>query len=290
MENGPNADFEALFYSGWKMARTLNGLQITEPNGQTSTVTFKNEEPQLDRESTRDLWHHLKECLAHCERIETTVNQLAALPVSNSSLPFFPLTIGRKPPSPSSNKLSCSNKENQIAEPVLSGLKSFDGSVRSAANSSCKSSLRRLDQQKSVNITRTVEVLGIGLAIQKSSGKHNKKTIILKYLNSNVFLFVQQVTWKSISMTVHELVLLRIPTLLCSLGQNIATPKYSTPKNHYQMNFVTSSLLSLKLSNSWYRAMKTRLHRSMHLIGSRRNTFVITETYCQCNSHLCEGL
>nr|SVE70956.1 EOG090X03P9 [Daphnia similis]SVE71587.1 EOG090X03P9 [Daphnia similis]SVE72219.1 EOG090X03P9 [Daphnia similis] len=171
MENGPNADFEALFYSGWKMTRTTNGLQITEPNGQTTTLTLKNEEPHLDRESIRDLWHHLKECLAHCERVEEVVNQLASLPIANGSLPFFPLTIGRKPMAPSSNKQSCSNKENQVTEPVLSGLKSFDGSVRSAVNNSGKSSsLRRLDHPKMVNITRTVEVSGIGRAIQKSSG------------------------------------------------------------------------------------------------------------------------
>ncbi|XP_057374397.2 serine/threonine-protein kinase PLK4-like [Daphnia carinata] len=171
MENGPNADFEALFYSGWKMTRTTNGLQITEPNGQMTTLTLKNEEPHLDRESIRDLWHHLKECLAHCERVEEVVNQLASLPIANGSLPFFPITIGRKPMAPSSNKQSCSNKENQVTEPVLSGLKSFDGSVRSAVNNSGKSaSLRRLDQPKLVNITRTVEVSGIGRAIQKSSG------------------------------------------------------------------------------------------------------------------------
>ncbi|XP_032787305.2 serine/threonine-protein kinase PLK4 isoform X2 [Daphnia magna] len=171
MENGPNADFEALFYSGWKMTRTTNGLQITEPSGQTTTLTLKNEEPHLDRESIRDLWHHLKECLAHCERVEEVVNQLASLPIANGSLPFFPITIGRKPMAPSSNKQSCSNKENQVTEPVLSGLKSFDGSVRSAVNNSGKtSSLRRLDHPKLVNITRTVEVFGIGRAIQKSSG------------------------------------------------------------------------------------------------------------------------
>lgn len=171
MENGPNADFEALFYSGWKMTRTVNGLQITEPSGQTSTLALKNDEPHLERESTRDLWHHLKECLAHCERVEGVVNQLASLPVASGSLPFFPLTIGRKPMAPSSNKQPSSNKENQVTEPVLSGLKSFDGSVRSAVNSSGKSSsLRRLDHYKPVNITRTVEVAGIGRAIQKSSG------------------------------------------------------------------------------------------------------------------------
>nr|SVE89791.1 EOG090X03P9 [Daphnia sinensis]SVE91047.1 EOG090X03P9 [Daphnia sinensis]SVE91672.1 EOG090X03P9 [Daphnia sinensis] len=171
MENGPNADFESLFYSGWKMTRTTNGLQLTEPNGQTTTLTLKNGEPHLDRESIRDLWYHLKECLAHCERVEEVVNQLASLPISNGSLPFFPITIGRKPMAPSSNKQSCSNKENQVTEPVLSGLKSFDGSVRSAVNNSGKnSSLRRLDHPKLVNITRTVEVSGIGRAIQKSSG------------------------------------------------------------------------------------------------------------------------
>lgn len=178
MENGPDADFEALFYSGWKMSRSLhlNNLQITEPNGHTSTLALKNDEPQLDRETTRDLWNHLKECLVHCERIEAAVNQLAALPVGNNSLAFFPLTIGRKPQAPTSNKLSCSNKENQISEPVLSGLKSFDGSVRSTANSSCKSSsLRPLDQQKPVNITRTAVVEGIGRVFQKSTGKYKEK-------------------------------------------------------------------------------------------------------------------
>lgn len=134
MENGPNADFETLFYSGWKLTRNSNGLQITEPNGQTSIHPLKNDEPHLDRESTRELWYHLKECLAHCERIEATVNQLATLSAGNNSLPFFPLTIGRKP-TPTSNRLSSSNKENQILGPALSGLKSFDDSVRSTANS-----------------------------------------------------------------------------------------------------------------------------------------------------------
>lgn len=174
MENGPSADFEALFYSGWKMARSLNSLQITEPNGLMSTLTLKNDdEPHLDREITRDLWNHLKECYAHCERIEASVNQLASLPVANGSLQFFPLTIGRKPISPSSTKLSLSNKENRMTEPVLSGLKSFDGSVRSAANSSCKSSsLRRLDQHNPDNITKAIDVPGIGRVFQKNSGKN----------------------------------------------------------------------------------------------------------------------
>lgn len=195
MENGPNADFEALFYSGWKMARSfhLNNLQITEPNGQTSTLLLKNgsNEPQLDRESTRDLWYHLKECLTHCERIEASVSQLAGLPVGNSSLPFFPLTIGRKPQAPTSNKLSCSNKENQISEPVLSGLKSFDGSVRSTANSSCKSSsLKRLEQLNPVNITRTAEVEGIGRVFQKSTGKFRLVFLLIFQIHPLLFCIV----------------------------------------------------------------------------------------------------
>ena len=88
---GPIVDFEIglLFYSGLKMARTVNGLQITEPNGKKFTLALNNEEPQLDRESTSDLWNHLKECLVHCERIEAGVNQLTVFPVGNSSLPFF---------------------------------------------------------------------------------------------------------------------------------------------------------------------------------------------------------
>ena len=59
-----------------------------------------------------------------------------------------------------------------MIEPVLSGLKSFDGSVRSSINSSYKtSSVRRFDQQQQVNVSRTVIVPGIGRALQKSSGK-----------------------------------------------------------------------------------------------------------------------
>nr|CAG4643105.1 EOG090X03P9 [Ilyocryptus agilis] len=177
MENGPDGDFEAIFYSGWKLVRTQGNLSVTEPGGgPASTWTLKDGEPQLDRESIREMWYHLKECRAHCERIEAAVNQLAALPICNGSLPFFPLTVGRKPVvQPAGNKqLTINNKENQIqiSEPALSGLKSFDGSVRSAANSSCKStaSLRRPDQQKSVAVSRTVDVPGIGRAVQKSSG------------------------------------------------------------------------------------------------------------------------
>ena len=173
MENGPDGDFEMLFYSGWKMVRSRVNLLVTEPHGQTSTWQLKDGEPQLDRESVRDLWHHLKECQSHCERIEASINQLVALPISNGSLPFFPLTIGRKPiASPASTtKLSLSNKENLSSEPLLSGLKSFDGSVRSvASNSSKASSLRRIDNQTPASISRTVDVPGIGKAIQKSSG------------------------------------------------------------------------------------------------------------------------
>ena len=176
MENGPDADFEVLFYCGWKLVRTQTNLLVTEPNGPTTTWPLNKGEPMLDRETTREMWYHLKESLAHCERIEAAVNQLADMPVSNGSLPFFPLTIGRKPaaPSPCVKQLSTSNKENQmspILDPLLSGLKSFDGSVRSTVSSSSKaSSIRHPEQQKSAYVIHTVDVPGIGRAMRKSSG------------------------------------------------------------------------------------------------------------------------
>lgn len=172
MENGPNGDFEAIFYSGSKMVRTHNSLMLSEPNGRITNIALTSNEPSLDREVTRDMWNHLKECLVHCQRIEATVEQLNVL-AFNGSLPYFPITIGRRPPAhPSAgNKLCLNNKENQMTEPALSGLKSFDGSVRSSISSSCKtSSVRRLDQQQQVNVSRTVVVPGVGRAIQKSSG------------------------------------------------------------------------------------------------------------------------
>lgn len=173
MENGPDADFETIFYCGWKLVRSQTSLAVTEPDGSASTWPLNKGEPTLERDTIRDYWYHLKECLAHCERIEAAVNQLAALPVSNGSLPFFPLTIGRKPPAPTPTvqQLSTSNKENRMSEPVLSGLKSFDGSVRSAANSSCKSSTIRRPEQPKPGIVHAVDVPGIGRAIRKTTGK-----------------------------------------------------------------------------------------------------------------------
>lgn len=181
MENGPEADFEVNFYSGWKLVRTQGKLVITEPNGSASSWPLSKGEPLLDREANREMWYHVKETLAHCERIEAAVNQLAALPISNGSLPFFPLTIGRKPPAPSPTvkHLAPSNKENQMspmAEPLLSGLKSFDGSVRSTvSNVSKASSVRHPEQQKPSYIIHTVDVPGIGRAVRKSTGSHKSE-------------------------------------------------------------------------------------------------------------------
>lgn len=206
MENGPDADFEALFYCGWKMSRTSNAklLQITEPAGGPVTnvpLTNSDQSPDLDRESLRDMWRHLTECLAHCERIESAVHQLTGLAgTSGSPLPFFPLTVGRKPtanaaPTP---KLSSSNKENRMVEPVLSGLKSFDGSVRSATNSSSRGSSLRQKIPSNVG-TRMVEVVGIGRAIQKPSGnKTFSQSIFLLTVGSND-LTHPQASWKCIS-------------------------------------------------------------------------------------------
>merc|ERR550534_31881 len=101
MENGPNGDFEAIFYSGLKMVRTLNNLVLSEPNGRITNITITNDEPLLDREATREMWSHLKECLVHCQQIEATIEQLKNLPL-NGSLPYFPITIGRRPPAQSS--------------------------------------------------------------------------------------------------------------------------------------------------------------------------------------------
>ena len=71
-----------------------------------------------------------------------------------------------------------------MAEPILSGLKSFDGSVRSSVNSTCKtSSLRRFDQQQA-DVSRAVSVPGIGRALQKSSGT-------ISYYEKNSWLTIQ---------------------------------------------------------------------------------------------------
>lgn len=181
MENGPSADSEIIFYSSWKWVFAGNQLTVTEPSGHTSTFPLNSKEPTgLDRENLQEMWLHCRECLAHCEKIETAVEHVNDSPAISTVLPLFPLTVGRRPNSTPSNlttKLStASNKENQMVQPILMGLKSFDGSVRSScSNATSKAqSVRPGDNQRQFSsVTQTVEVPGIGRVMQRSSGYLN---------------------------------------------------------------------------------------------------------------------
>ena len=186
MENGPSADSEIIFFSSWKWVLAGNQLTVTEPTGHASTFPLNSQQPiGIERENLQDMWLHCQQCLTQCQLIEAAVEQLNASPTASSVLPFFPLTVGRRPNATPSNSTttttklstassSSSNKENQMVQPVLMGLKSFDGSVRSACSSATSKapSVRRGDNQHQLSsvATKTVDVPGIGRVIQRSSG------------------------------------------------------------------------------------------------------------------------
>ena len=173
MENSPDADFECLFYSGWKLIRTSssNGgggggfrIQATDPKNQTDSTINK---------IPPELLEHMDECRSHCLSIESCMARMTPAASSPSNLPTFPVTIGRRPTVASAAGVraplttTTSNKEN---EPVLSGLRSFDGSVRSAAVAGASAAVSSTCSSTGKSFGRSVQVAGVGRATQKANG------------------------------------------------------------------------------------------------------------------------
>lgn len=58
MENGPNADFEVIFYNGAKFTHSSEGTRIIERNGTTQMVQTEAGVQHLAPE-TRTLWDYV---------------------------------------------------------------------------------------------------------------------------------------------------------------------------------------------------------------------------------------
>nr|CAG4640740.1 EOG090X03P9 [Eulimnadia texana] len=158
MENSPNPDFEANFFSGGKIVKTRTGYTITEPTGCTSNVPL-DESYFSSSERLQEMFKHFKECHSHCSNLEAVLESLSR---ANKTFACFPVTIGKRPQVSAVSK-STPDKENRTVQ-VLSGLPSFETSGRSST-----APLKSLGQNSST--VRAVEVPSLGHVEKKVSGE-----------------------------------------------------------------------------------------------------------------------
>ncbi|XP_068228277.1 serine/threonine-protein kinase PLK4 [Palaemon carinicauda] len=92
MENSPDPDFEALFYSGLKIISCGNDLTVSDVHGTKSIP--RASAPDSLQESQRSLYLHFKEVRDHCLYIERVLTEV----MEKTGLNCFPLIMGRKPP------------------------------------------------------------------------------------------------------------------------------------------------------------------------------------------------
>ncbi|XP_066955543.1 serine/threonine-protein kinase PLK4 isoform X2 [Macrobrachium rosenbergii] len=92
MENSPDPNFEALFYSGLKMVSCGNDLTVSDVAG-TKTVP-RSSAPNRLQETYHPLYLHFKEVRDHCLYIERVLTEV----MEKTGLNCFPVIMGRKPP------------------------------------------------------------------------------------------------------------------------------------------------------------------------------------------------
>ncbi|XP_052280254.1 serine/threonine-protein kinase PLK4-like isoform X2 [Dreissena polymorpha] len=142
MENGPDSDFEAVFYDGAKFTSSSRGMRIIERTGTSLVLESPDMEQRLTQE-TQKLLDYVKQCRQQCRDLETVVAAVQERCSLREEL--FPIIIGRRPNSANLNdsgKFSTAsigtgsdehNNSNRSSEnnrpPTMT---SFDGTVVSA--------------------------------------------------------------------------------------------------------------------------------------------------------------
>ncbi|XP_052791493.1 serine/threonine-protein kinase PLK4-like isoform X2 [Mya arenaria] len=145
MENGPEADFEAVFYdassslTGAKFTSSSRGMRIIERTGTSLVLESPDMEQRLTQE-TQKLLEYVKQCRQQCQQLESVVAAVQDRCSLNEEL--FPIIIGRRPNSSNLNdsgKFStasmgtCSEDHNTSGRSTDSNrpptMTSFDGTV-----------------------------------------------------------------------------------------------------------------------------------------------------------------
>uniref|UniRef100_A0A8C7XCQ2 Serine/threonine-protein kinase PLK4 n=1 Tax=Oryzias sinensis TaxID=183150 RepID=A0A8C7XCQ2_9TELE len=174
MENSPNADLEVCFYDGAKTHKTPELIRVVEKSGKSYTVKGDVGLGGLSPESR--LYVELSdEGHSMCLSLEAAIT--AEEQRSNKKVPFFPITIGRRPVTSDAPCLPLQQMLPNAASPpkstqITPSMISYDGSDFTTASMSRKCSPVRQDLvQSSGKVLKSIFVPNVGWASQLTSGE-----------------------------------------------------------------------------------------------------------------------
>lgn len=186
MENGPNADFEAVFYDGAKFTASSRGMRIIERTGTSLMLESPDMEQRLTQE-TQKLLEYVKQCRQQCIDLESVVTAVQERCTLEDEL--FPIIIGRRPNSglndsgkfsttstgTGSDEHNSSNRSTDSNRPPT--MTSFDGTVVSVVTDcvdKTKTGDHTLQSQGATNISPTSS------HIRKMTGKDILRQVMVK--------------------------------------------------------------------------------------------------------------
>ncbi|XP_068608300.1 serine/threonine-protein kinase PLK4 [Brachionichthys hirsutus] len=174
MENSPNADVEVCFFDGAKTHKTSELVRVVEKSGKSYTVKGEVGLNGLSPESR--LYVELSdEGHSMCLSLEAAI--AAEEQRSAKNVPFFPITIGRRPANPESqcsSSLPAHPAPTDAASPlqITPSMISYSGSDFTTASLSKKSSPLRPDLVQSTGkVVKSIFVPNVGWASQLTSGE-----------------------------------------------------------------------------------------------------------------------
>ncbi|XP_044230652.1 serine/threonine-protein kinase PLK4 isoform X2 [Thunnus albacares] len=177
MENSPVADLEVCFYDGAKTHKTSELVRVVEKSGKSYTVKGEVGLSGLSPESK--LYVELSdEGHSMCLSLEAAIT--AEEQRSTKNVPFFPITIGRRPTNPdppcSSSQPSHPVPPDPASPPqppqITPSMISYDGSDFTSTSLGKKSSPVRQDLVQSTGkVVKSIFVPNVGWASQLTSGE-----------------------------------------------------------------------------------------------------------------------
>ncbi|XP_034530403.1 serine/threonine-protein kinase PLK4 [Notolabrus celidotus] len=174
MENCPNADLEVCFYDGAKTHKTSELVRVVEKSGKSCTVKGEVGLSGLSPESR--LYVELSdEGHSMCLSLEAAIS--AEEQRSTKKVPFFPITIGRRPVQSDSVSLPTQPMPPEAASPpqppqITPSMISYNGSDFTTASLNKKSSpVRQELLQSTGKVVKSIFVPNVGWASQLTSGE-----------------------------------------------------------------------------------------------------------------------
>ncbi|KAK5609756.1 Serine/threonine-protein kinase plk4 [Crenichthys baileyi] len=177
MENSPGADLEVCFYDGAKTHKTSELVRVVEKTGKSYTVKGEVGLSGLSPDSR--LYVELSdEGHSMCLSLEAAIT--AEEQRSTKKVPFFPITIGRRPASaesPSSASVPSQQVPPDSVTPpkppqITPSMISYDGSDFTSASMSKKCSpVRQELVQSTGKVVKSIFVPNVGWASQLTSGE-----------------------------------------------------------------------------------------------------------------------